>query len=33
MTLRPTARLLLDANNGTALYGLRGFKISGPQAR
>lgn len=27
------SRLLLDANNGTALYGLRGFKISGPQAR
>ena len=26
-------RLQLDANNGTALYGLRGFKISGPQPR
>ena len=26
------SRLYLDANNGTALYGMRGFKISGPQA-
>ena len=26
-------RLLLDANNGTATYGLRAFKISGAQAR
>lgn len=25
-------RLLLDGNNGTATYGLRGFKISGAQA-
>jgi hypothetical protein len=27
------ARLLLDANDGTATYGLRAFKISGAQAR
>ena len=26
------SRLYLDANNGTAQYGMRGFKISGPQA-